>query len=197
MSTAYECSCQDSYEAADDDLNSQADTKVGIDEIEDDDGGKMSTDKPRKSVTFVDSKQTASTKPVTATASSQTEDLADCSKSGTKRGEVRRIRYGADLSLLRVFEWPIMPYPDRIVVPRMLPDGLPGFNVDQIFGQLPEYIEISLELLTKKRQGFATRFVIDPTVDVNILQMEAIDEFSDPPERIARKVIFVIWCYLQ
>lgn len=137
-----------------------------------------------------------STKPAMATVSSQTESLAEFPKS-EKKSESCRVWYGADLPPLRVFEWPIMPYPEKIVVPRMLPDGLPAFNVDQIFGQLPEYIEISLELLTKKRQVFATRFVIDPTVEMNILQMKAIDEFTDPPERIARKVMYVPWAYLQ
>lgn len=105
----------------------------------------------------------------------------------------KRVMYGGDLGELRLFDWAIQPYPEKIIVRGMLPDGMPEFDFQQVFGQLPPQIEISLELLTNRRMSFATRFIVDPTVDENIVQMRALDEFIDPPEPRSRKVLYVPW----
>lgn len=107
------------------------------------------------------------------------------------------IKYGGDLGELTVFEWGILPYPPKIEVRGLLPDGLPEFTYQQVFGQLPPQVEINLELLTDRRIGFATRFVLDATVAENVVQMRVLDEFTDPPTRRSRQLVFVPWAYMQ
>lgn len=107
------------------------------------------------------------------------------------------IRFGGELGELQLFDWAVQKYPEKIIVRGILPDGMPEFDYKQVFGQLPPQIEISLELLTNRRISFATRFVVDPTIEENIVQMRVLDEFADPPEPRMRKVLHVPWAYLQ
>lgn len=125
------------------------------------------------------------------------EQSTQTKKSRTNVAPAKPIKYGSDLGELTVFEWPVLPYPPGIEVRGILPGGLPEFDYKQVFAQLPPQVEINLELLTDKRLGFATRFVVDATVEVNIVQMRVLDEFSDPPTPQSRRVIYVPWAYLQ
>ena len=157
----------DEYEGLYDDLESMADTEYGVEDIEEEDQQIRVNREP----------ESESSNPLV--------------------NQPQLIRYGGDLGELRVFEWPVLAYPDRIIVRSLLPDGLPEFDYKQVFGQLPPQIEISLELLTKRRLGFATRFVVDATIEENIVQMRVLDEFDDPPSPRARKVLYVPWAVLQ
>lgn len=74
------------------------------------------------------------------------------------------------------------PYPPALKADRYLPDGHPAFEFRQIFALLPEQIGLVLELDTKYRYGCPTKFVLDPTINYNILQFKTVDERVGEPD---------------
>lgn len=73
-----------------------------------------------------------------------------------------------------------LPYPPALQASKFLCDGTPAFEFREIFGVLPEQIELSLEMDSTHRYGVPTRFVLDPTVDLNIIQLKTVDECVGP-----------------
>lgn len=150
----------------------------------------------KKSVSFGPSAAAANA-PVSARKTSANTKPAASKAEKSTIAPAQLIRFGGELGELQMFDWAVQKYPEKIIVRGILPDGMPEFDYKQVFGQLPPQIEISLELLTNRRISFATRFVVDPTIEENIVQMRVLDEFADPPEPRMRKVLYVPWAYLQ
>lgn len=91
-----------------------------------------------------------------------------------------------------------LPYPPNLTTTRFLPDGNPSFTFVEVFGQLPEQIEVVLEMDTSNRVGVPTRFIIDPTLEYNFIQFKTVDEVIGKGSRdgvIPRPVkeMFISW----
>lgn len=72
------------------------------------------------------------------------------------------------------------PYPSGLKINKFLIDGAPAFEFREIFGILPEQVELVLEMDSTHRFGVPTRFILDPTVDYNVIQLKTVDERVGP-----------------
>lgn len=95
-----------------------------------------------------------------------------------------------------------LPYLPGLRINKFLPDGAPAFEFREIFGVLPEQIELCLEMDSTRRYGVPTRFILDPTVDYNVIQLKTVDENVGPANqdgvkpRAARE-LYVSWSSLR
>lgn len=94
------------------------------------------------------------------------------------------------------------PYPPALRSNKFLADGTPAFDFCEIFGVLPEQVELSLEMDSTHRYGVPTRFVLDPTIDLNIIQLKTVDECVGPANQDGVKQrpikeLYVSWSSLK